>query len=139
MQTKLLLLILNLMWEKPHLLVFMLVGFNIVIGLLIGVFEVIFSVKSGGMSLGAHYLSACFIGRLYSERQGIVIPSSLRFWVSIYNVLIWVLVTVFALLVINTSGNSRFFPLLGISSALCFVFTYWGLSFGSKQYMKRSQ
>jgi len=130
----------NLMWDKAYFLAFMLIGCNLGAGLLIGLLEAMFNTKIGGLSLAVQFISAYTIGQLYAQNRGSVIPQSLRLWASIYNVLISACITAVVLLAMNAPELLGLLPilgLLGLLSVIGLISTYWGLSYGSKAYMKK--
>jgi hypothetical protein len=133
---------LNSMWDKAYLLAFMLVGRNFGAGLLIGLLEVVFRTRIGGLALAVQFVAAYTIGQLYAQNRGSLIPQALKLWTSVYYILISVCIIAAVLLIMNAPEAFGLFPilgLLGLFSALGFIFTYWGLSSGSKAYMKKAR
>jgi hypothetical protein len=106
-------------------------------GLLVAILEIILGLKSGGIGFTVQFLSACFVGGSYSERQGSLITTSLKLRASIYYVLSSLAIAVIAIPLLNLQSFSGLIPSLILAVVLSFTFTYWGLSVGSKQYMKR--
>ena len=130
------------MWDKAYLLAFMLVGSNFVGGLLIGLLEIMFRTKLGGLAGAVQFTAAYTLGQLYTQNRGVLISKALKLQISAYYILISTCVISVLLIIMNEPKTLGLFPvlaLLGLVSALGFTMIYWGLSSGSKAYMKRTR
>lgn len=127
------------MWNNAYLLALMTMGCTIAAGLSIGIIEVIFDTRISGLGFLIQLLSAFIIGGCYSQKQQSLIPKGLKLWTSMYYALISFLMAPITLNLLNIHipRAASIWNVIGIVSILGFIFAYWGLSFGSKQYMKR--
>jgi hypothetical protein len=119
----------------------MILGCTFAGGMILGMFEVVFNTRMSGFGFVMQLWSGFIIGGTYSQNQKILIPKSLKFSASIYHALITILITPIGLSILNirvpASSNLWFTALW--ASILGSIFVYWGLSFGSRTYMKRKK
>jgi hypothetical protein len=129
------------MWSKAYLLALMIIGCTCIVGLAIGILEVIFNTRISGLSLLIQTWSGFIIGGFYSKHQGIFMPRILKIKTSLYYALISILITPITLAVLNIHipRSSGILYQAVLFSVLGLIFVYWGLSFGSRTYMKRTK
>jgi hypothetical protein len=129
------------MWDKAYLLALILLGSNFVLGAITVAIGELLKFESGaGMGVMINFITAFTIGRSYAENKGVVTPVPFRIWISIYHALLYVcLVTLFLFATQRIKTISEFLPFLPVALFVNFVVTYLGLSFGGRDYVKRSK
>jgi hypothetical protein len=129
------------MWNKAYILALMIIGCTFTGGMILGIFEVIFNTKMSGFGFMLQYISGFILGGFYSQYQEILIPKPLKLSASIYHALITILAApiVLPILNIHIPASSNLWFTVFWAAILGSIFVYWGLSVGSKSYMKRKK